>query len=36
MTSSWSKIPPRKKIKYAVIAVAWVAGLAFAIWINLQ
>jgi hypothetical protein len=28
-------IPTRKKIKYAVIAVAWFAGMAFAVWINL-
>ena len=36
MASTWSKVSTRKKIKYAVIAVAWSAGLAFAIWINLQ
>jgi hypothetical protein len=36
MASTWSKISRRKKIKYAVIAVVWWAGLAFVIWINLQ
>jgi hypothetical protein len=36
MASTWSRIPRRKKIKYAVIAVAWFAGLALAIWVNLQ
>jgi hypothetical protein len=36
MASTWSRISPRKKIKYAVIAVAWFAGLALAIWVNLQ
>ena len=35
MASTWSKIPQRKKIKYAVIAVIWFAGMAFAVWINL-
>ena len=30
-----AKIPQRKKIKYAVIAVVWVAGIIFAVWINL-
>jgi len=28
-------IPTRKKIKYAVIAVVWFAGIAFAVWVNL-
>jgi hypothetical protein len=31
-----AKIPRRKKIKYAVIAVAWFAGLYLVIWFNLQ
>ena len=35
MASTWSKISPRKKIKYAVITVTWLAGLALVIWINL-
>ena len=35
MANIWSKIPQRKKIKYAVIAVIWFAGLGLAIWINL-
>jgi hypothetical protein len=30
-----AKIPRHKKIKYAVIAVAWFAGLALVMWINL-
>jgi flagellar biosynthesis/type III secretory pathway M-ring protein FliF/YscJ len=36
MASTWSKISQRKKIKYIMIAVAWFAGLALAIWVNLQ
>ena len=35
MASTWSKIPQRKKIKYAVIAATWFAGLYLVIWINL-
>ena len=35
MAGTWSKIPRRKKIKYAVIAVVWFAGITFAVWINL-